>query len=212
MAENWGRGIGALVVLGAIWVLVYWWWEPSRAGGRISFDDHPGVKATSPAPPPRPATPVVSAPKPKPKPTGASGTGGAPALAVIPPAFRPYAVKAGDTWDSIAGREMGSESLSLELRKANPYVADLKEGRQLRIPLDPRNIQGRPTGTAGNAPAEPLVVEYTVKRGDTLGGIAKAYYGKSVYKDLIFEANRDQLERDDALRIGQVLRLPPKPN
>jgi nucleoid-associated protein YgaU len=212
MAENWGRGIGALVVLGAIWVLVYWWWEPSRAGGRISFDDSPAPAVRAPAPsPPKPVTPVANTPKPKPTAPNPGGRG-TPPIAVIPPAFRPYAVKAGDTWDSVAGREMGSESLALELRKANPYVADLKEGRQLRIPLDPRNIQGRPTGGPSGPAAEPLVVEYTVKRGDTLGAIAKAYYGSTTYKDLIFEANHDRLEREDALKIGQVLRLPPKPN
>src|SRR5690349_12858731 len=123
MPRDWGRGVGALVVLGAVWVLVYWRWEPSR--GRIGFVDGPGlgeksplgggdappVALVSPAPkPPQPAvSPASGAAPPRPPPAPASPTFvPTPKVAVVPPSFRTYTVKKGDTWESIASKEMGS--------------------------------------------------------------------------------------------------------
>jgi nucleoid-associated protein YgaU len=219
MTENWGRGVGALAVLAAVWILVYWWWEPSRP--RISFDESRITRETEPDPveapvPPRtgslmqpaPTGPGLS-PSPKPRATTESA---APKLAVIPPTFRAYTVKKGDTWQSIATKEMGSPDLWRELTRANPLMTDLKPDRAINIPIDPTNIQGRPVGEAPTTPDASPGIEYTVKSGDTLGGIARAYYGSTSYKDLIFQANRDRLDREDQLKIGQKLRLPPKPN
>jgi nucleoid-associated protein YgaU len=224
MNRDWGRGVGALVVLGALWVLVYWWWEPRH--GKIVFEDGPGMNDRSPLgggdPGTTPARPVSN-----PASVAASGPGRAtastgrpvgppaptvPRIAVVPPSFRLYTVKSGDTWETIASRELGSPDLWHDLTRANPLMTDLRAGRQIKIPTDPGNIQGRPVAEApAGAPPAP-VVEYTVKGGDTLGGIAKAYYGSTTFKDLIFTANRDTLEREDQLKIGQKLKLPPKPN
>ncbi|MEX2219306.1 MAG: LysM peptidoglycan-binding domain-containing protein [Phycisphaerales bacterium] len=193
MTDRWGRGVGALVVLGAVWVLVYWWWEPSRPG--ISFDgDGPGEVAG-----------VVT-------PVGAPPGLGPREVAVVPPRFRSYLVKDGETWESIAQKELGSAALVVRLRESNPLASELRAGREIRVPLDPENIQGRPVAGAP-APRAPGdgTVEYTIKSGDTLGGIARAYYGSALYKDLIFQANRDRLRSEDQLRLGDRLRLPPKP-
>jgi nucleoid-associated protein YgaU len=133
-------------------------------------------------------------------------------VAVVPPSFRTYTVKKGDTWESIAARELGARARWQDLTRANPLMTDLKTGREIRVPTDPSNIQGRPVEGTGSGPPPAPVVEYTVKGGDTLGKIAKAYYGSTSYKDLIFSANRDVLEQEDQLKIGQRLRLPPKPN
>ena len=55
----------------------------------------------------------------------------------------------------------------------------------------------------------PEAVFYTVKKGDTLGKIAKAHYGKAgMYKD-IFAANKPMLKSADKIFPGQVLRIPP---
>ena len=222
MTRDWGRGIGALVVLAGLWVLVYWWWEPS--GGRISFDAEPkslgGAEqplAVSTAPTaPAPAAPPTASPIPRQSPKPPAPQRPAPEqprLAVVPPSFRPYTVKTGDTWESIAARELGSATLSDSLRRANPMVTDeLKAGREIRIPTDPGNIQGRPIAEAPAAPQQTPVVEYTVKGGDTLGGIARAYYGSTSYDDFIYQANRDRLADKGKLKIGDKLRLPPKPN
>ena len=54
----------------------------------------------------------------------------------------------------------------------------------------------------------PEAVMYTVKKGDTLGKIAKAHYGKaSKYKD-IFKANQPLLKDPNKIYPGQVLRIP----
>lgn len=49
---------------------------------------------------------------------------------------------------------------------------------------------------------------YTVEKGDTLSHIAQAHYGKASKWQVIFAANRDQLEDPDKIHPGQVLRIP----
>ncbi len=52
---------------------------------------------------------------------------------------------------------------------------------------------------------------YIVRDGDTLGDIAIREYGSILFADLIFQANRDQLNSPHDLDLGMTLRLPPKP-
>lgn len=49
---------------------------------------------------------------------------------------------------------------------------------------------------------------YTVESGDTLSKIAKRFYGNANDYNKIFEANQDQLDNPDQIRVGQVLKLP----
>jgi nucleoid-associated protein YgaU len=49
---------------------------------------------------------------------------------------------------------------------------------------------------------------YTVKSGDTLGGIAKQFLGDASKYQKIFEANRDVLSDPDRIKPGQVLKIP----
>ncbi len=51
---------------------------------------------------------------------------------------------------------------------------------------------------------------YTVKPGDTLSKLAKDIYGDMKLYPKIFEANKDQLKDPDKIKVGQVLKLPPK--
>lgn len=60
---------------------------------------------------------------------------------------------------------------------------------------------------AGNANVV-VPEQYTVVAGDTLSRIARKVYGDGARWQAIFEANRDVLPRPDALRPGQVLRIP----
>jgi nucleoid-associated protein YgaU len=57
--------------------------------------------------------------------------------------------------------------------------------------------------------SQPAALFYTVKKGDTLGAIAKAHYGNASKYPLIFEANRPMLKNPDLIYPGQVLRIPP---
>jgi nucleoid-associated protein YgaU len=60
--------------------------------------------------------------------------------------------------------------------------------------------------TAGAAPSGGKT--YTVKAGDTLGGIAKEHLGSAGAYMKIFELNTDQLTDPDKIKPGQVLHLP----
>ena len=72
-------------------------------------------------------------------------------------------------------------------------------------------VTGRPAAGAGEptAAAAPSAGRtYTVKAGDTLGGIAKEHLGSAGAYMKIFELNKDQLMDPDKIKAGQVLRLP----
>jgi nucleoid-associated protein YgaU len=66
------------------------------------------------------------------------------------------------------------------------------------------------------AKAEPVVLPgpaaeerwHVVVSGDTLGALAKKYYGKGSLYMKIFEANKDQLSNPDLIKVGQKLRIP----
>ena len=49
---------------------------------------------------------------------------------------------------------------------------------------------------------------HTVISGDTLGKIAKKYYGNPMKYPIIFEANQPMLTDPDKIYPGQVLRIP----
>ena len=49
---------------------------------------------------------------------------------------------------------------------------------------------------------------YTIVSGDTLGGIAKRYYGKASAYTRIFEANRDIISDPNKIYPGQTIRIP----
>lgn len=49
---------------------------------------------------------------------------------------------------------------------------------------------------------------YTVKKGDTLSGIAKTMYGDANQYNKIFDANKPMLTHPDKIYPGQVLRIP----
>lgn len=61
-------------------------------------------------------------------------------------------------------------------------------------------------GKAGEAAWESKT--YTVKSGDTLGKIAKEFYGNAMEYPKIFEANKPMLSDPDKIYPGQVLRIP----
>jgi len=49
---------------------------------------------------------------------------------------------------------------------------------------------------------------HVVEKGDTLTKIARKFYGDASLYMQIFEANRDQLNDPDRIKIGQKLRIP----
>ncbi|MFV9551686.1 peptidoglycan-binding protein LysM [Algibacter sp. PT7-4] len=55
---------------------------------------------------------------------------------------------------------------------------------------------------------EPVAQFHTVVSGDTLGKIAKNYYGNAMKYPVVFEANKPMLTDPDKIYPGQVLRIP----
>ncbi|MEE9349248.1 MAG: peptidoglycan-binding protein LysM [Flavobacteriaceae bacterium] len=49
---------------------------------------------------------------------------------------------------------------------------------------------------------------HAVVSGDTLGKIAKKYYGNAMKYPVIFEANKPMLSHPDKIYVGQTLRIP----
>lgn len=54
----------------------------------------------------------------------------------------------------------------------------------------------------------PKVEYYVIKSGDTLGKIAKVFYGSANKYPKIFEANREVIEDPDKIFPGQKIRIP----
>ncbi|MCP4054406.1 MULTISPECIES: LysM peptidoglycan-binding domain-containing protein [unclassified Mesoflavibacter] len=55
---------------------------------------------------------------------------------------------------------------------------------------------------------ESIYAKHTVKSGDTLGKIAKHYYGNAGKYTAIFEANKDILNNPDVIHPDQELKIP----
>ena len=207
---------GGFFALAAIWVGVYWMWEPSRSAG-VSFADQPEAAEREAQQPiagdseVREVEPTPIEPDPTPPPVADEDPpAGDPEEGVIQPQFRDYTIQRGDTFESIARRFFGASSRSAAIAAANPLTDPnrLREGQVIRVPLDPDNIQGQaPEGAEPELP-EPEFVEYTVVKRDTLSEIAQHFYGSLRYADVIFNANRDTMSSMNDLQIGQVLRIP----
>lgn len=85
------------------------------------------------------------------------------------------------------------------------------EGPASAAPLANAGGQRSTTATAQPPPERPLAREHVVKDGDTLGKLARHYYGQATDWPRIYEANRDRLPSPERLQIGQTLRIPPPP-
>ncbi len=53
-----------------------------------------------------------------------------------------------------------------------------------------------------------VFANHTVASGETLGKIAKKYYGNAMKYTAIFEANTDILKNPDVIKVGQELVIP----
>lgn len=115
-----------------------------------------------------------------------------------------YTARKGDTWSSICINFYGSNAQRYNLMNANKGVA-LKEGAVITLPAK----LGKDVLIPAPAAAEGEKL-YTVVRGDTLGRIAAAEYGKVSEYKAIFERNADRLKNADSIYEGQVIVLPAK--
>lgn len=217
------RVLGAIAVLALVWIGVYWATPPApQPVAAITFDNAgaqppPVQREPAPTPPTIPNAPPPTVEQAAP-PVAAAEPSREPA--VIPPSFRERIVRPGETMETIARAEFGDASMWTVIASANPRVDPMKmrAGMTLRVPLDPTNIQGKPnaalakqTAAPAPSPTESARIEYVVRQGDTLGGIARTYYNSAAKWRIILDANRDILSRPEQLRPGMKLVIPPAP-
>lgn len=109
-----------------------------------------------------------------------------------PPAVY-HTVVSGDTLSKLADRYYGVMRLYDPLFQANTpmlkHPDEIYPGQVLRVP-----------------PVEPPT--HTVAKGETLGAIAKHWYGDAKRYTEIFEANTSVLSDPDAVEVGQQLTIP----
>lgn len=75
----------------------------------------------------------------------------------------------------------------------------------------PQKSEGKSEGKSeseADEPADEPVEFYTIRSGDTLGKIARQYYGDAMKYPRIFEANREVIEDPDKIYPGQRIRIP----
>src|SRR4030095_2351807 len=80
-----------------------------------------------------------------------------------------------------------------EIKRVNPRLDDITAD----FPVD-----------ASTQQAAANVRVYKVKPGDTLSKISKEFYGSPNEYMRIYEANRDQLNDPDKIKVGQELKIP----
>jgi nucleoid-associated protein YgaU len=180
------------------------WKEPPVA--------YPGERSSAaPASAKTVSAPAASAPK-------------SAAPAVLPASTTPaaksdatYVVRNGDTLADIAQRQLGSAKRWPELVKLNPGLdpKNLKIGTTIKLggaaaaaPLAEAPAQVAPVKTTGDKALASAARTHTEVAGDTLGAIAKKYLGSTARANDVYDANRDVLSSPNALKIGQVLRIP----
>lgn len=133
-----------------------------------------------------------------------------------------HRVQPGDSLAALAKMYYGHEKYVPFLLKSNPKISDprrLALGTEVRIPpLPTAGPERRPTSahvrkastrdsTDGRASAR----SYTVKAGDTFYGIARSQLGDAGRWRALYELNASLVGDDPSrLKIGQVLKLPPK--
>lgn len=119
-----------------------------------------------------------------------------------------YTVKKGDTLSGIAAKFYGDANAWQKIAAANGLKNPnaLQIGQVLVIPNVSSSTQPKPPAenTDSKPPASPAT--YTVKKGDTLSGIAAKLLGDSSKWPTIAQANG--IKDPSKLQVGQVLKIP----
>ncbi len=104
------------------------------------------------------------------------------------------------------------EGLAVEVEGDTAIVYGLAESQETREKVV--LVVGNTAGIASvddrmaTKVEEPQAQFHAVVSGDTLGKIAKKYYGNAMKYPVIFEANKPMLSHPDKIYVGQVLRIP----
>ena len=122
----------------------------------------------------------------------------------------------GDDVVTLTGRTPDMATKTKIMTAFNEEVETKNTINQIHVDQPTPHAAGAsPFTTPGAAPAPPFgtaiaseVRVHTVVAGDTLSGLAKKYYGDASKYNRIFDANRDQLNDPDKIKVGQRLQIP----
>lgn len=78
------------------------------------------------------------------------------------------------------------------------------------VPSSPSDAPPKPELVKSSPPAEATPTMYKIKQGDTLSLLAEKHLGSSRRFMEIYEANRDKLKNPDDIRMGMLIRIPPR--
>ncbi len=127
-----------------------------------------------------------------------------------------------DLMELVKNLRQENESLKRDLVNAEARVAQLESvvgsGRRatattqtpttVRQPIATAQVQ-QPRATTSTTPNPATVPRtHTVQSGDTLSTISSRYYGTPSRWIDIYQANRDRLRNENALKVGQKIRIP----
>ncbi|MFB9326199.1 LysM peptidoglycan-binding domain-containing protein [Paenibacillus aurantiacus] len=120
-----------------------------------------------------------------------------------------YTVRKGDTLFRLSQLFYGSKSHVADIASRNKLSkdAELTAGSVIVIPALSKS-QGGNTSSGNKPAASGATVVHTVKEGETLYSISRAYFGSNSYAKKIAAFN--QLGDGDELKAGTKLKIPPK--
>lgn len=134
---------------------------------------------------------------------GVGARGGAEA-----PAMRRTLDQLEATRDALAEAARENAMLRSEVAEARAEIDRIRFAPPAPAPA-PSAAPGAVAGFSPGAWGTPEERSYTVKVGDTLGGIAQRELGSRARWPEIRQMNRDQIRDANVITPGQVLRLPP---
>ena len=122
-----------------------------------------------------------------------------------------------DLMELVKSLKVENDSLKRELVAAEKRVQQLEGvvGGARRVPAQTAVTaspvqQTRPSAQVQTTAPDPSSAprSYTVKSGDSLSSISRSVYGTPSRWIDIYQANRDRLSSENALKVGQDLRIP----
>ena len=118
--------------------------------------------------------------------------------------------KVNDEVVTLTGRAPDIETKSRIMAAFNEAVETKNTINQIAIDHADASRRGR--GFRNDAPVGTTSATeqrmHDVVSGDTLSALAKKYYGDASKYNSIFDANRDQLNDPDKIKVGQKLKIP----
>ncbi|MFO8027395.1 MAG: LysM peptidoglycan-binding domain-containing protein [Opitutales bacterium] len=121
-----------------------------------------------------------------------------------------------DLMELVKSLKEENESLKRDLVAAEKRVSQLEnvlgQARRLPQPQPEAAAATQPQPEAGSSPPSEAEEDpprtYTVQSGDTLSTISRRFYDTPSRWMDIYQANRDRLSSENALRVGQEIRIP----